>query len=71
MKLSKDEIEQAKRIVHSMLLEGHKLDLNEALELLKKSKQNKDKERLTLALAEGKKLGLSDVEAINKFFLNK
>ena len=71
IELSEQEIQRAKRIQHSMALEGHHITIEELIEVKKKSLANGDEEKIEEIVSKAKQEGISQLEAARKYFFNK
>ena len=68
MALSDQELKDLQLIQHNMAPEGHTISMDELIEIKKKSKVAGAKERINDVIARAKEEGISDSEAIEKYF---
>ena len=69
--LTENEIKNLKLIQHNMALEGHEISIEELIEVKKQSLEDCDEERIKRAIELGNKEGLTDSEALAKYFFNE
>lgn len=69
--LTDGELKNLKLIQHNMALEGHEISMEELIEVKKASLAEGDEERIKRAIELGNEEGLTDSEALAKYFFNE
>lgn len=69
--LTDEELKNLKLIQHNMALEGHEISMDKLIEVKKQSLADDDEDRIKRAIQLGEKEGLTDSEALAKYFLNE